>query len=108
MKNNKLSKKGILPLLRKELPYLRDKYGIRRMALYGSFARGTAGRRSDVDILVDLSRPLGFEFVGLADHLERTLGRRVDVATFKTLNHSLHNARYRPIALTIRKTLIHV
>lgn len=78
------------------------------MAPYGSFALGAADRKSDVDILVDLSRPLGSEFVALADHLESKLGGRVDVATLKTLDHSLHNARYRPIALAIRKTLIHV
>lgn len=108
MKNNNLGKKDVLPLLRKELPYLKEKYGVRRMALYGSFALGVADRKSDVDILVDLSRPLGFEFVALADHLESKLGRKVDVATFKTLDHSLHNTRYRPIALTVRKTLINV
>jgi predicted nucleotidyltransferase len=108
MKKNNLTKNEILPLLRKELPYLRDKYGVRRMALYGSCARGTAGAKSDVDLLVDLSRPLGFEFVGLADHLENTLARRVDIATFATLKHSLDIPRCRPVALTIQRTLVHV
>ncbi|WP_322488617.1 nucleotidyltransferase family protein [Chloroflexus sp.] len=36
---------------------------------------------SDVDIIVEFERPLGFRFVELAEHLERLLGRRVDLLT---------------------------
>lgn len=103
-----LNKEKILEILEKELPYLREKYGVARIALYGSFAYGTPTAKSDVDLLVELSRPLGLEFVALAYYLEKRLGRRVNLATFETLNRSLSHPRYRPIALDIQRTLTDV
>jgi len=94
--------------LRRELPYLRDKYGVQRIALYGSFAKGKPSRKSDVDILVQLTRPLGLEFVGLALYLEEMLGRKVDLATFDSLDRALGDAVRKGVALDIKRTLIYV
>jgi len=56
--------------------------GTRRVALFGSFARGDAGPDSDVDLLVEFSRPTGFlELVRLERELSNILGRRVDLLT---------------------------
>jgi len=98
----------VLQILRKELPYLREKYGVERIAIYGSFARGDQTKRSDVDILVQLVNPLGLKFVELAYHLEKVLGRKVDLATFETLHRSLENPRYKHIAVDIQRTLSYV
>lgn len=98
----------ILQILQDELPYLRARFGIVAVGLYGSFARGTATESSDVDLLVELARPLGFEFVALADHLESVLGRKVGLATYETLERGLLTPRYRPIALSIQETLTDV
>jgi predicted nucleotidyltransferase len=59
-------KQEIMQLFEKQLPYLYKKYGVQRIAVYGSFANGNQTKRSDVDILVQLTRPLGLEFVELA------------------------------------------
>ena len=99
------SKEQVFQRLRKELPYLREKYGVERIAIYGSFAKGTQTRTSDIDILVQLVRPLGLEFVGLAYYLEEVLGRKVDLATFDALRRSLANPRYQNIASDIQRTL---
>ena len=106
--NMVLTRERILRILEEELPYLCQEYGVVRLALYGSFAQGTPDEDSDVDLLVELNRPLGLEFVALADHLEERLGRRVDLATFDTLNHSLNHPRYRPVAQNIQGTLADV
>jgi predicted nucleotidyltransferase len=98
----------VLRILRKELPYLREKYGVERIAIYGSFAKGDQTKRSDVDILVQLVNPLGLKFVELAYYLEKVLGRKVDLATFETLHRSLENPRYKHIALDIQRTLSYV
>jgi predicted nucleotidyltransferase len=98
----------VLQILRKELPYLREKYGVEKLAIYGSFAKGAQTKKSDVDILVQLVNPLGLKFVELAYHLEKVLGRKVDLATFETLHRSLENPRYRHIALDIQRTLSYV
>ncbi len=98
----------ILQRLRKELPYLREKYGVERIAIYGSFAKGKQTKKSDIDLLVDLAQPLGLEFISLAYHLEEMLGRKVDLATFDTLRRSMGNPRYKHIAADIQRTLAYV
>ena len=104
----KSTREHVLRTLHQELPFLRERFGVKRLSIYGSFAKGTATDESDVDILVELTRPLGFQFVGLADYLEERLGRKVDLATFETLRRSLQHPRRRKIALEIRKTLTDV
>ncbi|HVP77705.1 MAG TPA: nucleotidyltransferase family protein [Thermodesulfobacteriota bacterium] len=101
-------KQEIMQLLEKQLPYLHQKYGVQRIALFGSFAKGNQTKRSDVDILVQLARPLGLEFVELAYHLEKILKKKVDLATFDTLKRSLESPRYKHIASDIERTLSYV
>jgi len=103
-----LTKETIMQTLRKELPHLQEKYGVERMAIYGSFAKGAQTRKSDIDILVQLVKPLGLEFIGLAYYLEEILGRKVDLATFDTLQRSMENPRYKHIAADIERTLSYV
>ena len=103
-----LSKETVLQILRKELPRLREQYGVERIAVYGSFVKGSSTVQSDVDLLVQLMKPLGLEFVGLAYDLEELLGRKVDLATFDTLNRNMENPRYKHIATDIQRTLAYV
>jgi len=102
------TREQIFQILKKELPYLNEKYGVERMAIYGSFAKGNQRKRSDIDILVQLIKPLGLDFIKLAYHLEKVLKRRVDLATFDTLKRSLENPRYEHIASDIQGTLSYV
>jgi len=99
------TREAVLQRLRLALPHLRRRYGVVRLALYGSFAQGLADEDSDVDLLVELSRPLGLEFVALAHYLERKLGRKVDVGTFETFRRSLTSQRYRDIAVNIQESM---
>jgi predicted nucleotidyltransferase len=102
------TQEAVLQRLRLALPHLRRRYGVVRLSLYGSFARGAAVEDSDVDLLVELSRPLGLEFVSLAQYLERKLGRKVDLVTLETFRRSLTSPRYRDIALNIQESLADV
>lgn len=106
--NKLLTKKEISHRLRIELPYLNKRYGVKKMAIYGSFAKGSQTTKSDIDILVQLLKPLGLEFIDLAYYLEEILGRKVDLATFNTLHRSMENPRYKHIASDIKKTLSYV
>jgi predicted nucleotidyltransferase len=101
-------KQQIMQLLEKQLPYLQKKYGVQRIAVYGSFAKGNQTKKSDVDILVQLARPLGLGFIELAYYLEKILKKKVDLATFDTLKRSLENPRYKHIASDIERTLSYV
>lgn len=103
-----LTRERIIRLLREHLPDLQRRYGVRRIALYGSLARGEGRSDSDVDLLVELSQPLGLQFITLADEMESLLGRRVDIATMETFYHLRANPRKRHIAAAIEKELVYV
>lgn len=98
----------VIKILRRELPYLKDKYGVEKIALFGSYAKGKQKKKSDIDILVGLKKPLGLDFIELADRLEERLGKKVDVATFDCYKRSFNNPRYKHIAEDIKKSLIYV
>ncbi len=65
-----------------ELRKLGERYGIRNLRVFGSFARGEAREDSDLDLLVDyVPGQSGFAFVRFCEEAERLLGREVDVTT---------------------------
>ena len=51
------------------------------MAIFGSYCRGEQTESSDVDILVDFQRPIGIEFIDLANELEKLLKIKVDLVS---------------------------
>lgn len=60
---------------------LREQFGVRNLAVFGSYAREEATPLSDVDILVEFERPIGWEIVDLHDYLEAILETKVDLTT---------------------------
>ena len=58
----------IMKIIRGELPYLKENFGVKKIGLFGSFARGNAGSDSDVDILAEFERPIGFRFMDFAEY----------------------------------------
>ncbi len=50
-------------------------------AVFGSFARAEASEKSDIDLLVRLSKPKGFDWVDAALEIEDALGKKVDLVT---------------------------
>jgi len=103
-----IGKDEILKILRKELPYLNERYGVEKMAIFGSFARDDQTKESDVDILVHLGKPLGLDFIELACYLEEVLDKEVDLTTSSHLKRSIENPRYKHIALDIEGDLVYV
>ncbi len=75
------TKKQVMELLREKYPYLAAEYGIKRIGIFGSYAKGIPDEASDVDIVVEFERPIGFKFIELVEYLEHLLGKRVDVLT---------------------------
>jgi predicted nucleotidyltransferase len=70
------------------------RYGIARLMVFGSVARGTAGPTSDVDILYELEpdRRLGWEIEDLSDELSELFGRTVDLVSRSALHQRLRAA----------------
>lgn len=79
----------IYQLKEKIIPILKEA-GVVRSSLFGSAARGENAPESDIDILVELGRPMGFfKFVGLQQKLEEVLKKKVDLLTYRSINPRL-------------------
>jgi len=75
-------KQTILATLKRVKPSLEKKYGVKDLALFGSYSRNTAiAGKSDVDVMVDFSQPIGLAFIDLADELELLLKLKVDLVS---------------------------
>jgi predicted nucleotidyltransferase len=76
----------ISQILNEHLPVLQKQFGIARLGVFGSVVRGEQGAVSDVDILVDFSRPIGLiQFMQCESRLSALVGARVDLVTRKAL-----------------------
>jgi predicted nucleotidyltransferase len=62
-------------------PELIKKYSICSIGLFGSIVRNDFTDKSDIDIIVDFSKPIGVEFIDLADLIEKKLQKRVDLVS---------------------------
>ena len=79
-----------LALLSEHKPVLTERFGVTRLALFGSVARGTASAGSDVDLLVDFDGPAtSSRYFGVQFYLEDLLGCPVDLVTVKALRPRL-------------------
>jgi uncharacterized protein len=72
-------------ILLKNKEYLIQKYFIKEIGIFGSYARNEAKSNSDLDILVDFNRPIGLDFVLLADDLEEILKTKVDLVSVNAI-----------------------
>jgi predicted nucleotidyltransferase len=80
-----LTRASILKALREHEDLLR-KYSVKRLGLFGSYARGQQKRGSDVDFLVDFERPTYDNFIDLTFSLERLFRRKVGLVTSRSLS----------------------
>lgn len=72
----------IQQLLQHYQPELKNKYGIERLAIFGSYARQEQTEESDIDILVELGQqPLGMRYLDFAAELETILQHKVDIVS---------------------------
>ncbi len=79
---------------------LSRKYHLKQIGVFGSYARRDKTTQSDIDLLVELEKPIGLEFVTLADELESLLGVKVDLVSL--------NAIKPKMLKSIKKDLVYV
>ena len=58
-----------------------ERFSIKNLAIFGSYARNEQRADSDLDMLVEFDAPVGIEFIDLADQLESILEVRVDLVS---------------------------
>ena len=87
-----MTREEALALLAQHKPVLEERFGVRRLALFGSFARGTPRGDSDIDLLVDFDGPATSKrYIGVQFYLEDLMGRAIDLVTDDALR-----PRFRP------------
>lgn len=76
------TKEEVLRILSNEFSYLHESYGVGKIGLFGSYSRDEQNAGSDVDLLVQFDRPIGFfRFIAVEDYLKDKLRERVELVT---------------------------
>lgn len=87
-----MNRTQVLELLTDRHQQIAARFGVERLALFGSAARDELGVSSDVDVLVEFVGPATFRaYMDLKIYLEELLGRPVDLVTKKALRHELRS-----------------
>jgi predicted nucleotidyltransferase len=68
---------------------LQLKFFVSKIGYFGSYANNTQREDSDLDVLVEFSKPVGWEFFDLKDFLEKELQVKVDLVTPNALKSQL-------------------
>ena len=84
----KKQSKEIEEIKRKIVPLLK-KNKVVRAGIFGSYARGDQKKSSDVDILIEAPKGIGFGFAGIHIELEEKLGKKVHLVTYKYIHPPL-------------------
>jgi predicted nucleotidyltransferase len=84
-----LTKTEILNTLRSLKPILYNEYSVKEIGLFGSFSDESFNENSDIDILIELEKPIGWKFFSLELYLEKVLGRKIDLVTKNALKEQI-------------------
>jgi len=77
-----INKTQVIGRISSQKPFLKDKYFVKEIGVFGSVVRGEQNIQSDIDILVDFKKPIGiFDFIRLEDYLSKLLNSKVDLVT---------------------------
>jgi predicted nucleotidyltransferase len=99
-----LTREKVTEILREKYPYLVSEYGVKRIGLFGSFAKDLPTEASDVDIVVEFEHPIGFKFIEFTEYLESLFGKDVDVLTLA----GIQGIRVDRIARSIEESIVYV
>ena|SRR3989338_4460218 len=80
-KNNRLNKST-----ERKIASILKKNGVTKAAIFGSYARGEATKKSDIDILILPPKGIGFGFAGIELKLEKELKKKVDLLTYNSIH----------------------
>jgi uncharacterized protein len=91
------SKTEIIEKLSELKPILSKKYNVKSIGLFGSFSDDTFNDDSDIDLLVELNEPTGWNIISLEIFLEEAFNRKIDLITKNAIREPLRNSIYSNI-----------
>ena len=86
-----MTREDIIARLIEIKPELSNEYSVKSIGLFGSFADGSQSNESDIDILIELEKPIGWKFFSLEIYLEKILGRKIDLVTKNALKEQIRD-----------------
>lgn len=81
-----MSRQETINQIKSKIKIILKKHNIVRAGIFGSYARGEQKKNSDIDILIEPPRGMGLGFIELKLELEKELGKKVDLLTYKSIN----------------------
>jgi hypothetical protein len=78
-----MTKEEILSYIAAQKEELRGKYGVTKIGLFGSYARGEAHENSDIDIVVELEKPDLFYLIGIKQTVQEAMNINVDIVRLR-------------------------
>lgn len=101
MSKQVLQKETLLKQLQNYKPVLSERFGIKKIALFGSFARDEATQSSDIDLVIlEMKEKKLKNRLGAKKFLEEKIGRKVDMGYLNSMKSYIRNA--------VEKELVHV
>lgn len=70
-------------------PVLYNDFSVKRIGLFGSFSDNSYSENSDIDLLVEFEKPIGWKFFSLEIYLEKIFGRKIDLVTKNALKDQI-------------------
>ncbi len=84
-----LSKSDLKKKLVDLVPELKAEFAVAKLGLFGSYAREEQTEKSDIDLLVQFRKPVGWKSLTLELFLEEKLGRKIDLVTEAALRKEM-------------------
>lgn len=85
-----MEKENIINFISLHKAEFEQKFGVKKIGLFGSYARSGVHDGSDIDIVVELEKPDLFSLIGIKQTIEESLGKRVDIVRIRDkMNNTL-------------------
>ena len=103
MEHRTLTRNEIIDALKAHHEELQQ-YSVKRIGLFGSYARGNYHKSSDIDLIVEFAKPTFDNFLNLTSYLKSLFGRKVELLT----HEGVKSIRVKAVAESIEESVIYV
>lgn len=87
-----ITRDDILIKLKELKPLLNKDYAVKEIGVFGSFSDNSFYEESDIDLLVELEKPIGWKFFSLEIYLESIFNRKIDLVTKNALKEQIKDS----------------
>jgi predicted nucleotidyltransferase len=93
-----MKREDIISFISAQKEKFQQEFGVRKIGLFGSYARGDVRDESDIDIVVEIEKPDLFHLIGIKQAIEEALGNKVDIVRLRDkMNQALRSRIERDV-----------